>query len=140
MSGIAGSGAGTRLYYYNNTSLNISERILWYGFTFNITLNITKDFMVYVNNSLLLQSGKSINYTYNVIREYTNHHLNERCLINYIYTTKVTNYGMWEKQKIKFTRITIDLNDEILLYNELRLGCSYKSNPHRRVSEGVGAV
>ncbi|MDI6916705.1 MAG: hypothetical protein QMC80_02785 [Thermoplasmatales archaeon] len=101
--GIMKTGGATGLTYINDLPFFKTEKISMGNTYFNITITITENFEVYINDTYLLSPGTSINYTYDFEDVYQNRNSsNETCVIRYSGNTRITNYGIWKKSMIEF--------------------------------------
>ncbi len=102
--GIMRTGGATGLIYVNELPFKRIEHISQGDSYFNVSITVTENLAVYINESYLLSPGSSVNYTYDFEREYQNQlsGSNETCIIRYSGTTRITNYGIWKKSMIEY--------------------------------------
>ncbi|UCH89908.1 MAG: hypothetical protein JSV49_04495, partial [Thermoplasmata archaeon] len=99
--GLVDSGGATGLNFFNILPFNKIKKVFMGNNSFNVSLTITENFEVYINDSDLLESGDSIMYTYDYNYEYQNHNSNETCIIRHYGVTVIKNYGIWKKSWIQ---------------------------------------
>ena len=114
-NGLIDSGGASGLQYINELPFNKRERVRFADTYFFINITIKDDYQVFINETELLKPGESKIYTYDIVKEYTNHFvegdddvMNSICVIRYTSNTTVKNYGHWKKATIDFKIIIGD--------------------------------